>query len=314
MVPSTALAQWRWTPETGRFINLKRMPKETPELQVEYARSLMLGGKHAEALKETAKFMDFYPDSEAAAANRFLRGQIKMGETDYLDAAKEFQQVVVNYPESDLYDAVIENQYGAGDALYELGRKQIGKAQKRKWYRLGIKWRPFNKRPMMHAIDVYSMVIENQPFTTEAAEAQFKLGLCHYTLKDYIDAAFEYRRVTEDYMGSAWQAEAGFGLAQCYTKGALDRAYDQSPSLFAIEAIDDFSTTYPADPRNSELAEVRAEMREKIAGQRLQTARFYERRRRFDSARLYYQVVLDQFGETEAAQAARKGLEAYPEN
>ena len=37
-------AQWTWTPEVGRLVNLKRLPKETPELQVEYARSLLVGG------------------------------------------------------------------------------------------------------------------------------------------------------------------------------------------------------------------------------------------------------------------------------
>ena len=55
-----AQEQWTWTPQTGRFVNLKRMPKETPELQLEYARSLMLAGDERKALRETEKFVEYY--------------------------------------------------------------------------------------------------------------------------------------------------------------------------------------------------------------------------------------------------------------
>ena len=59
-----ALAQWTWTPETGRLVNLNRMPKETPELQVEFARSLLVGNEYNRAFDETNKFIKFYGDTD----------------------------------------------------------------------------------------------------------------------------------------------------------------------------------------------------------------------------------------------------------
>ena len=50
-----AQAQWTWTPQTGRFVNLKRMPKETPELQLEYARSLKITDRYM----VTEEFIDW---------------------------------------------------------------------------------------------------------------------------------------------------------------------------------------------------------------------------------------------------------------
>ena len=44
-------AQWTWTPQTGRWVNMKRLPKETAELQIEHARSLMLQGDHRKAIE-----------------------------------------------------------------------------------------------------------------------------------------------------------------------------------------------------------------------------------------------------------------------
>lgn len=293
-----AEAAWKWTPQTGRFINEGRLPKETAELQVEHARSLMLESRYDAAWTETEKFKDFYGNSEFADQNQFLRGEIRFKQGRYLDAAKQFQQVIAKFPDSSLYDEVIRKQYECGDALYNLGQK-----------RLDQRWRLFRKKPLKNAIEVYRMVIDNQPFTDAAAEAQYKVGLCYAARKDYTEAGYEYKRVMEDYSASEWVDEAAYGLAICYYEDSHSPEYDQGPSLRAIEAMDDFKTRFPADARNEELTAKRATMRERVAAQRLQTARFYEKRRTFTSARVYYDVVVKQFPETKAAETARAWLD-----
>ena len=305
-----ALGQWVWTPETGRFVNMKRLPKETPELQIEYARSLMLEGRYSEAMRETDKFIDFYGDTPLADENQFLRGEIELADTEYMDAAREFQLVVDSYPGSAFFDRVIERQYAIGDALFERGKANIeGKADK-PWYTFA--WRPWAKRPFKRAIEVYSMVIDNQPFTDSAAEAQYKIGLCHFTREEYIEAAFEYRRVLEDYANSPVVPEAAYGLVQTYRASAKGPDYDQSPGQLTVAAIDEFRTRYPDDARSGELAGVRGEMRETIAEHRLRVGQFYERRQQFESARICYEVVVEQFAETGAASKAKEWLDANP--
>ncbi len=298
-------AQWVWTPQTGRWVNAKRLPKETAELQIEYTRSLMVAGDYKKALRETQKFVEFYGEAPEADENQFLRGEIKLAMDDYMDAAKEFQQVITGYPESDLFDDVIAKQYEIGDRFYALGEKRLGDEE---WY----KFRFFRKKPFKQAIEVYSMVIENQPFTAAAAEAQYKVGLCHYTREEYQEAAFEYRRVVEDYAGSDWVDEAAYGLAMCYYGESMPPAYDQSPSYLTVEAIDIFKERYPSDARVAELEPKRTEMVENIAEQRFETGKFYERRRMFDSARIYYQLVVEEFPGTEAASKAESWLAENP--
>ncbi len=301
LVMQSAQAQWRWTPQTGRWVNIKNLPKETPELQVEYARSLFMKERYKEAYRETEKFEEFYGDTEYADDNQFLRGEIRLAQGKHLAAAREFQQVVANYPDTDLFDAVISKQYEIGDDLY-----QQGTARANRW------WPLFRERPLKRAAEVYGMVIRNQPFTPEAAEAQYKVGLCHYAREGYVEAAYEYRRVVEDYSGSEWVDEASEGLAMCYYGMSLPAAYDQGPSELAINAIDDFKVRFPGDARVADLDAKRVEMREGIASQRLQSAQFYERRREFASARLYYEIVVAEYGETEAGKTAQTWLDEHP--
>ena len=95
----------------------------------------------------------------------------------------------------------------------------------------------------------------------------------------------------------------------CYYKAALPSAYDQTPSTLAVDAIDDFAARFPEDERTPELKEKRSEMRESIAQQRLETARFYERRREFPAAKLYYEMLSEEFPDTESGSEARSWLE-----
>lgn len=308
-----ASAQWTWTPETGRFVNMGNLPKETPELQVEYTRSLVVGGQLSKAMNETEKFTKFYPDTDYADDNQFLRGEIKLAQAEYVKAAKEFQQVISVYPESPLYDEVISNQYKIGDALFEKGSKRFERTSKgfRPWQSI-TRFNPFRRRPLRKAIDVYTMVIDNQPFTPEAAEAQYKTGLCYFTREEYLEAGFEFLRVLEDYAESESVRDASFYLTRAYEEAAFGPDYDQAPSKLAIGSIGDFSRRYAADPRVAERQEVSQKMRETIAEQRYRTARFYEKRRRLDSARIYYEIVAGEFEGTQAAEKAEKWLAENP--
>ncbi len=315
-VSAPALAQWTWTPETGRFVNLKSLPKETPELQVEFARSLLVGNQYDKAFKETNKFIEYYIDSEFADRNQKLRGDIRLAQGEYIKAAEEYQVVVSNYPESDLYNEVIDSQYQIGDSLYDLGVARQEKRENTKFWRLDQKitrkYNPFRKKPFKQAIDVYTMVIDNQPFTEEASQAQYKLGLCHFTREEYEEAAFEYRRVLEDYSGSEWVQEAAFGLAQCYEKSSLGPEYDPAPSRLAINTINEYTRRYPNDPRLDEMQAVSDKMFERVAEHRFRAARFHEKRGHLHAARLSYEIVVKVYADSKAAAKAAERLAKLP--
>lgn len=313
LITASAQAQWTWTPETGRFINMSNLPKETPELQVEYSRSLMIGGDLKKAIEETNKFNEFYSETDYADDNQYLRGEIRLSAGNHVKAAEEFQQVITNHPDSPLYDDVIDSQYMIGDELFEIGRKKYEKQSAgfhpfKPFSRIN----PFRRRPMKRAIDVYSMVINNQPFTPEAAQAQYKLGSCYFHREEYLEASFEFRRVLEDYPSSEWIQEALFDLTRCYEEAALSPDYDQSPSKLAMSSIAEFNRRFPDDPRVEGRTEVNEEMREQIAEQRFRTAHYYEKRLNGPAARLYYEIVVEEFAGTQAAVKAEQWLAENP--
>ncbi len=297
----SAYSQWTWTPQIGRLINIKRMPKETPQLQIEYARSLYLQGSYKKALEETDKFIQFYGQDPLADENLFLRGEIKMAMGKLLDASREFQKLVSNYPGSKLYQDAIRKMFEIGDKLYEKGTKKRSKF-------LAI----LRRKPLKQAIEVYSGVVRNQPFMPGSAEAQYKIGLCHQARKEYIEAGYEYKKVIENYPQSDWVDDARYSLAKCYFETSSPPEYDQSKSELAIEAIDEFLRNHPEDSKCEELKNLRAELRERIAKQKYLIAKFYEKKREFNSARIYYQLIADTYQDTSWAAKAKEWLHNNP--
>lgn len=314
MVTSSATAEWTWTPETGRFVNLSHMPKETPELQVEYARGLMVGKEYSKAFEETEKFIKFYPESDWSDDNQKLRGDIRLADGEYLRAADEYQLVITGYPNSALYDDVIQQQYAVGDSLFEKGQKKAERVEQASDWNIYRKWSFTKYRPLKRAIDVYTMVIDNQPFTDTAAEAQYKVGLCHYTRGEYSESAFEYRRVLEDYNHSEWVQEALYGLTLSYEKVSRPPEYDQEPSQLTIDTIAQFKRQYPNDPRGESMDEVSEELMARIAEQHFQTAHHYEKRGKKLAARMSYKRVVREYSQTPSAEKARTWLEIHPED
>ena len=142
MVSLPAAAQWTWTPQTGRWINLKRLPKETPELQLEHARALMLEGKYSNAIQEKEKFTKFYGESNLVGENQYIRAEIQLNQGKLMDAARSFQQIVVNHPDTARYNDAVQQQYTIGDQLYEVGLKK-----QKQW------WKLFRGRPLKRAAE-----------------------------------------------------------------------------------------------------------------------------------------------------------------
>jgi len=97
----------------------------------------------------------------------------------------------------------------------------------------------------------------------------------------------------------------------CYYDMSLPADYDQTPSQLTIDAVESFASRYPGDERLPDLRTKQAEMQERIAQQQLLTAKFYEKRRKFGSAKIYYEVVVDKYPDSEAAQTASAWLDTH---
>jgi outer membrane protein assembly factor BamD (BamD/ComL family) len=96
------------------------------------------------------------------------------------------------------------------------------------------------------------------------------------------------------------------GLA--YQKQAQTAEYDQSAAGQAIATFIDFRTLYPEDPRVAQTDKIIASLKGEQARGNFQTARFYEKRKKWNGALVYYNEVQMQDPDSPYAAEAQKRI------
>ena len=87
-------------------------------------------------------------------------------------------------------------------------------------------------------------------------------------------------------------AEATFRAGMAYWKQAKKAEYDQGAAASAIATFTDFVTLYPNDPRVKQTQKLMDDLRGEQARGNFEIAKFYENKKKFQGAVIYYNEVL----------------------
>lgn len=297
---TSSFAAWTWTPETGRWINPRRQPKETAALQFQYAEDLLTDGETAKALAEYKKVLRYFPESNYCDLAQYSIGRALEVQEYYEEAVEAYQKVIDDYPNTRLFGHVLEKQRKIADRFFELG------VEREERFVL-IRGSNFDK-----AIETYRTVINNRPFTDFAAEAQYRIGLCYMKLDLYEEASVEFQKVIDYYPNSDWAAEAAFGSADCKFCEALPHEYDKTAVDDSISKFGYFLRRYPGSSRADEARKKLDELRELAAEHDYQIGMYYHHNMKYESARLYFNSIVREYPETQWATKARETLSEMP--
>ncbi len=289
-----AQAFWIWTPETGKWVNPKYDVKPTPPEQLTYADGLFERGKHADAMREYKKLLKAYPKAREAAQAQFNIGRVWEEMKKYYQAVESYQKVVERYPFSDLGPKVTERQYIIANLFLD------GKARDARFASslLGTEH---------NVVEVFRKVIKNDPYGPYAPASQYKIGLFYLEKQEYQSARDEFERTVNDYPDSKWAESARYQIAVADAKRSVGPQYDQKTTSIALEGFKDFVATNPESELSQAAKGEINRLRLKEAQNAYLVADFYGKRKQWDSAKIYFQDVIDQYGDTPwAARAEAK--------
>jgi outer membrane assembly lipoprotein YfiO len=290
-----AFPYWIWTPKTGKWVNPKYAVKPTPKEQLDFALSLYQENKLKEAREEFKKLIKYFPRAKEAAEAQFYLGLIEEKSNRLYEAFLEYQKVIDKYPFSERIQEIIERQYKIGEAFME------GKAK------LGMGKNILVEHP---SIEIFRKVVENSTYGPLAPIAQYKLGLVLKSLGRFQEAEEEFEKVLSNYPNSEWFSAAKFQIASC--KASLSRSpdYDQERTAEAKEMFEEFVKEHPDATLSKEAERNIEELKEKEAKSNFDIGFFYERQKIYDSAKLYYNFVIENYPKSIWAAKAFERLQA----
>ena len=163
----------------------------------------------------------------------------------------------------------------------------------------------FNKGRYLDAADRLEIFLINHAGSALADSAQFVLGECHFKMKEYIIAASEYQKLYVQYPQSSLAQEAEYKMGICFLelspKYSLDQVYTQK----AIDTFQLFIEDYPNSEKVDEATARIQELRHKLAHKEFFNGMLYHKMKEYASARIYYELVLDNYYDTEYAPRAQ---------
>lgn len=275
--------------------------------QLEVAQAAFDKKDYGTAMKAASRTVKVWPLSDYSPRAQYLLGRCYEAKGWDEKAFGAYQKLLTKYPKVDNYQEILDRQYQIAN------RFLAGK-----WFKL---WGyiPFFPN-MLKTAEMYEKIIKNGPYSEFAPQAQLKIGEAHekrFAGKNerYSAAVKAYERAADKYNDQKQiAADALYKAALAYFKQAKTSEYDQSIPGQAIATFTDFLTLYPDDPRASEVQKMVASLKTEQARGSLQTARFYEKKRQWDGALVYYNEVLIKDPESKYAAQAKQRMEHIKKN
>jgi outer membrane protein assembly factor BamD len=140
---------------------------------------------------------------------------------------------------------------------------------------------------------MYEEVLTSAPFGYYAPLAQFNLCLAHERQGHARNATQAYQALLERYPDSGLASDAQYQIAHVYMRVGLSRHSQDLVTLSrARDAFQDYLLQCPETKRRAQILENIGKINSKESSMIYRIAKFYDRRRSYKSAYIYYSEVL----------------------
>ncbi len=292
---SLTYAFWVWTPETNRWVNPKYSVKDTPQAQLEFSLESYKAKDYEKAINELSKLIKYYPKAKEAAEAQYYIGKSWEDQGQLYKAFKAYQVVIDKYPFSERNSEIVATQYQTGERLMD------GRDKRSKFVTVVI-------GSEYDVVEVFRTVIKNAPYGKLAAPAQYKIGLYLEGKGMFQEARDEFEKVINDYPDSEWVKAARYQIAVVDSKRSTPAQYDQNVTKAAVDEFKEFVKSYP-DAELSDKAKAEIDgLRDKEAENNYVIAEFYEKQKNYKSAKIYYNILVEEYNTSRWAVKAMEKL------
>jgi outer membrane protein assembly factor BamD (BamD/ComL family) len=248
--------------------------RQTAKEQLDVAQTAFDKQDFSTAIKAANRIVshDKWRFGDYAPRAQYLLGRCYEAKGNDEKAFKVYEQLLKEYPKVENYEEIVTREFMIANR-----------------YLAGKFFRVWGYIPLYRSMDktivMYEKVIKNGPYSDVAPQAQMNIGLAHLSKKGlFVDIP--------EYEDKKVGADALFEEAMAYTRQARRAEYDQSIAAQAISTFTEFIASHPEDSRLNEAQKTIDSLKTEQARGSYDIARFYEQKRRWRGALIYYNEVL----------------------
>jgi outer membrane protein assembly factor BamD len=285
---------WSWESAGGEG----KWRRERAQDQLEVAQTSFQAQDYGVAMKAARRVVSVWPLSDYAPLAQYIVGRCHEAKGDDEKAFKAYAKLLKDYPRSENVNEVLKRQYAISQRFLE-----------GQWFKLWGLVPAYTS--MERTAKMFQELSDSAPFSEVGPHAQLRVGAAYEKQKEFPKAVKAYERAADRYHDRpVIAADAMVRAGISYQKQARTAEYDQSMAGKAIATFNDFITYYPDDPRVPAARQAIEELRLEQARGNFETARYYESKKRWAGALVYYNEVLVKDAASPYAATARERIEA----
>lgn len=277
-----------------------RLLKDVNELQ------FLAESGQARSFKRCAKGMLFqFPQIAQYELKDYIKAEQYQMKHQYSRAARKYQQVIENYPDTELRESVL-------DRLFNIGYMYVVEGRKRSFLWI------FRISGYETGIKVLEVVSE-----AEGLEKEDGLGLKgaliiadHYENHQlFEDAYLKWLEISTVWQDGELGRRALLGMAEnkraSYNANPVERRhlFDASSLKASKTYFEKYLTLFPEDPKEQYVMNAIQEITEQIAYKELTIGQFYNKTGQTQAANIYYDMVIQNWPKSQAAETARETMD-----
>jgi len=247
----------------------------------------------ARAVREAMdKLKKDYPEIAGAELDDFIEAEILFCEGKFVKAVRGYDKFLAAYPQSKLYEAVLDREFAIATAFLAGHKKPVLKIFKMKGYAEGVK--------IMESI---SDRAGDAPIAIEAVVAVAR----HYEKRTKFDDAYnEWSQISSQWPTGQIGKDALLGMGRCKHAAYKGPHYEISDLISAKSYYENFKLRYPEDAEKFELSTKIEQINEQIALKNFSIGKYYQKTGNMQAANFYYEMVQGNWPESIAAEKVKR--------
>jgi len=263
-------------------------------LRVAETKKLVEAGKPKKLRKAAEALKADFPEVAGEDFDVFVAAESLLAARKMTKAVRKYDQLLDKYPASPLRDAAMEREFDIASEFLSGRRKRV----------LLV----FLMRRHSEGIRVMEKLSDRAGTADIARRASLAVAQNYEKRRKYEQAYLKWSEISARWPTGQTGKDALLGMARNKYAAYRGLEYDGSSLISARSYYENFRMRYPEEAKSIKVDEILSDIDEKLADKQLAVARYYSQVGSSSPANLYYQMVVDKWPDSKAAQTARQEL------
>ncbi len=280
--------QWKPTSSEDKFL-----------LTVAEIKKLVNTGQAEAVRKEYDQLKKDFPEITGPDLDAFIEAELLLCEAKFTKAVKAYDKFLDKYPDSQLAEAALSRQFEIATAFLTGQKMTALRVFKLSRYPEGVKL--MEKITTRAGIDAQI-----------GLKAALSLAKNYEKRRKFNEAYLKWWEISQQWEAGQVGKDTIMSMARCkraaYNKRdeGKKHLYDDSGLITAKSYYNKLELVYPEDAQKISVDEILKDIDEQLAYKQLSIAQYYQKTGKDQAANLYYNMVINDWPQTNAAEIAKQ--------